>query len=176
MTTIYNSGLTVSSDASNSMEQLTAYLTSHCNKNILVLCIGTDKCIGDCLAPLVGSYLKKRQFPHPILGTLDMPVHALNMETAVDEINSTYPDHFIVAVDACIGEEDSIGAIQIRHAPISPGKGVGKTLPQVGHLSIVGIVDSYENSELFTLRSIRLGFVMKMAEIIAEALISAYPS
>ena len=67
-----------------------------------------------------------------------------------------------------------IGEIRIRDYAIHPGKGVGKELPEVGIASIIGIVDSSENSELFFSRSIRLSFIMDMAKVISKALMDAY--
>ena len=61
-----------------------------------------------------------------------------------------HPNSNIIGVDACLGDTENIGEIQARNYPIHPGKGVGKTLPKVGDVSIIGIVDSSDNSELFT--------------------------
>jgi len=89
----------------------------------------------------------------------------------LDEIQKDHPLAFIIAVDACLGEVESIGSIQIRESPIYPGKGVGKSLPSVGDVSLIGIVDGISKDNGFNLHSIRLAFVMEMAEIIAEGLI-----
>ncbi|MDZ5016792.1 DUF1256 domain-containing protein, partial [Clostridium perfringens] len=68
----------------------------------------------------------------------------------------------------------SIGEIHTRDYPIHPGKGVGKNLPDVGIASIIGIIDSSENAEIFTSRSIRLNLVMEMAKVISSSIIEAY--
>ncbi|WP_369323971.1 DUF1256 domain-containing protein [Methanosarcina mazei] len=54
-----------------------------------------------------------------------------------------------------------------------PGKGVGKKLPSVGNISIVGIVDSLKNDTNIALHNIRLSFVMEMAEVIVDSLIQS---
>ena len=41
-----------------------------------------------------------------------------------------------------LGDINSIGEIHIRNYAIHPGKGVGKSFPDVGDTSIIGIVDS----------------------------------
>ncbi|NLM35076.1 MAG: DUF1256 domain-containing protein, partial [Clostridiales bacterium] len=43
----------------------------------------------------------------------------------------------------------------------------------VGESSIIGIVDSTDNNELFTNRTIRLNLVMEMSKVIADSLIHA---
>lgn len=140
----------------------------------IIVCIGTDKCIGDCLGPLVGTFLAKKHLPLPIYGTLDNPIHALNLEVELSKINSKHPDSFIIAIDACLGDTKSIGEIHMREDCLKPGKGVGKTLPSVGNLSIIGIVDSSSKKDSFSSRAIRLSLIMGMANVITDSILTAY--
>jgi len=149
-------------------------IKNYLEEETIIVCIGTDKCIGDCLGPLVGSILNENFFPLPVYGTLSSPIHALNIDERLDEIYKNHPNASIIGVDACLGNEEDIGQIRTRDYAIHPGKGVGKELPEVGIASIIGIVDSSNNSELFFSRSIRLSFIMDMAKVIARALIEAY--
>lgn len=141
-------------------------------KNMIV-CIGTDKCIGDCLGPLVGTLLMKRNISLPVYGTLNYPIHALNLEENLTSIKKAHPFHKIIAIDACLGEREHVGNIQIRHKPIYPGKGVGKKLPSIGDISIVGIVDAINNYNGLSLHTIRLSLIMEMAEIIVNSILIA---
>jgi putative sporulation protein YyaC len=149
-------------------------IKNYVDKDTVIVCIGTDKCIGDCLGPLVGSILTEHFFPLPVYGTLSSPIHALNINERLDEIHIKHPHSSIIGVDACLGDEDDIGKIRIRDYAIRPGKGVGKDLPEVGIASVIGIVDSSDSSELFFSRSIRLSFIMNMAKIISRVFIEAY--
>ncbi|TCO76480.1 spore protease YyaC [Marinisporobacter balticus] len=139
----------------------------------VVICIGTDRCIGDSLGPLVGTMLRNKNFRFPVYGTLDEPIHAVNLIEATRKIKQNHPDGFFIAVDACLGAEDLIGYIHIKKGPISPGKGVGKKLPGVGKISVVGIVDKINNDDCFSIHNIRLNLVMKMAETIVDAFMLA---
>ncbi|EOC99296.1 spore protease YyaC [Caldisalinibacter kiritimatiensis] len=154
-------------------EILSEYLRPFCTQSTILLCIGTDKCIGDCLGPLVGTLLEKSSFPLPIYGTLNSPVHAINLKEKIKEIKKRHPFSFVIAIDACLSSSENIGTIEIRHSPIFPGKGIGKTLPPVGDLSIIGIVDSVRKDKSLSLHSIRLSFVMDMAEVIVKSLLDA---
>lgn len=140
----------------------------------VIICIGTDKCIGDCLGPLVGTLLESSLFPLPIYGTIASPIHALNINQRLDEINKKHPNACIIGIDACLGDLDSIGEIHTRDYAIRPGKGVGKSLPEVGMASIIGIVDSSNSSDLFSSRSIRLSLILDMAKVISKGLLYAY--
>lgn len=144
------------------------------SKDTIIVCIGTDKCIGDCLGPLVGSILKDSLFPIPVYGSIDAPIHALNIDKKLSEITRAHPNAYIIGIDACLGAESSIGEIHIRNFAVRPGKGVGKSLPDVGSKSIVGIIDSNENPELFYTRSIRLSLVLSMAKVISKGIVHGY--
>ena len=152
-------------------EIVKAYLKSG-KKEFVVVNIGTDKCIGDCLAPLVGTLLQEMGYRN-IEGTLDNPIHALNIATNLSTISFKYDDPFILGIDACIGDSDSVGKIQLRNRPLRPGKGVGKKLPEVGDMSIVGIVDS-ESDVSFVQRPIRLAFILQLAKRIVKCLVEVY--
>ncbi|WP_317086087.1 spore protease YyaC, partial [Clostridium neonatale] len=108
--------------------------------------------------------------PLPVYGTLSEPIHALNIDERLNEIKKLHPNAHIIGIDACLGNEEDIGDIRVRNHAISPGKGVGKELPEVGETSIIGIVDTSEYSDLFFSRSIRLSFVMDMAKSISKIL------
>lgn len=150
------------------------FLKRYINDNSIIVCIGTDRCIGDCLGPMVGTMLKERNFPLEVYGTISDPIHALNLDKKLSEIKKNHTNSTIIGVDACLGESENIGEIQIRNYAIHPGKGVGKSLPDVGEVSIIGIVDSCESNELFTNRNIRLNLIMEMSRIITEAIIHSY--
>jgi putative sporulation protein YyaC len=150
------------------------FLKDYIDDKTLIMCIGTDRCIGDCLGPLVGTFLKDKKFPLNVFGTIDEPIHALNLHEKVSKITTKYPDNKIIGIDACLGDVDTIGEIQVRDFPIHPGKGVGKSLPHIGEVSIIGIIDSSDNNELFTNRNIRLNLVMNMAKVITHSIMHSY--
>lgn len=157
-----------------SYSKISYFLKKYIDENTIIVCIGTDRCIGDCLGPMVGTMLKKRFFPLSVYGTISEPIHALNLDKRLAEIKQKHISSRIIGIDACLGETENIGEIQIRDYAIHPGKGVGKSLPDVGEVSIIGIVDSCESNELFTNRNIRLNLIMEMAKTITEAIIHSY--
>ena len=168
-----STGIRVNYQDKDASEILSNYISNFIEDKTLIVCIGTDKCIGDCLGPLVGTFLLKSGFSHPIIGTLQKPAHAINLDSIIKDVKKDYPDHFTIAIDACLGYDGCVGDIQVMMGPVLPGKGVGKRLPQIGDISIVGVVDTIDNSDLFSIKNIRLSFVMSMAELITSSLISA---
>lgn len=144
-------------------------------ENILFLCIGTDRSTGDALGPLTGAHLTELQnFPFPIIGTLEEPLHALNLEQQLQSIQANYSDPFIVAIDACLGKETSIGQFLIQNKPLHPGQAVRKRLPPVGNLSIKGVVNISGCMEHAVLQSTRLHLPFQMSRTLTYALQLAY--
>lgn len=143
--------------------------------NLVFFCIGTDRSTGDALGPLIGSHLtESRIFPFPVIGTLETPLHALNLEQHIDDIKNSNPETYIIAIDACLGKDDSIGQFLFQDGPLQPGQGVGKSLPPIGNASIKGVVNIAGFMEHAVLQSTRLHLPFEMSRILARALQLAY--
>ncbi|OME87544.1 spore protease YyaC [Paenibacillus sp. FSL A5-0031] len=141
---------------------------------IVVVCVGTDRSTGDSLGPLIGTSLSKYRSPHfSLFGTLENPVHAMNLDDTLIEINRRFHKPFVIGIDACLGQVSSVGSIQVGVGPVRPGAGVNKDLPPVGDIHITGIVNVGGFMEYFVLQNTRLHLVMKMADIISLSLFTA---
>ena len=122
-------------------------------KDIIVICIGTDRATGDALGPLVGD--------------------ALNIRDTIDHIYEDFDDPFVIAVDASLGMSKDMGMVTITNSHLFPGKGVNKKLPAIGDMSITGIVNLSGNAGANLLQNTRLYTVKQMAEYIGRALVYA---
>lgn len=142
------------------------------NKNIVFLCIGSDRATGDSLGPIIGYKLSKyiHQPKFHIYGTLEKPVHAKNLKDTVAMIHQKHSDAFIIAIDASLGKSDHIGYITLGEGPLKPGAGVNKDLPEVGDLFITGIVNFAGTLDHMLLQTTRLNVVMSMADKICLAI------
>lgn len=130
---------------------------------IAVVCIGTDRSTGDSYGPLTGQMLSKlRLLEFKLFGTLDKPVHALTLVEAINEID--LDKTLVIAVDAGMGNVDMIGDIGVSYEPVKPGSGLGKNLPEIGDISITGIVAMGGLSPFVMLQNAPLGLVYDMAE------------
>ena len=158
--------------ASKFAGDLTSRLKRHgYNQPRVLLCIGTDRSTGDCLGPLVGSKidLLQQEF-FEVYGTLDKPVHASNLKETLEIIYGKYKDPLIIAVDACLGQTESVGCISLGDGSLQPGAAVNKDLPPVGQIHITGIVNVGGFMEYLVLQNTRLNIVMRLADVIAGGL------
>ncbi|OXM83668.1 spore protease YyaC [Paenibacillus rigui] len=144
-------------------------------RELLFLCIGTDRSTGDSLGPLVGTMLEEAGYDC-VVGTLRRPLDASNMrERLLAEVVPHRASRKIIAIDACLGQASSICSYQVSNQPMEPGKSLGKQLPAVGDFSIAGIVNVDEGQKYAILQSTSLYRVMNMAGEIAAAVTSVFP-
>lgn len=140
-------------------------------RGVVFLCIGTDRSTGDSLGPLIGYKLSRMRIADAaVFGTLDCPVHAMNLEDYVGLLRRYHRNDVIVAVDASVGNQEHIGYITLGKGTLKPGLGVSKNLRAVGDIFITGIVGSCGNYDPIMLQSVRLSIVMRLADCISKSI------
>ena len=89
------------------------------NRPIIFLCIGTDRATGDSLGPLIGYKLKdiKRKNIY-IYGSLEYPVHSINLCEILNKIKSNFINPFIIGIDASLGNVQNIGKVFVEDSPL----------------------------------------------------------
>lgn len=139
---------------------------------VLFFCIGTDRSTGDSLGPLIGYKLTEYGIKNArVIGTLDSPVHAMNLEYSMKRVQNLFADAVVVAVDASVGDVEHVGYITLGRGPLKPGLGVRKNLDAVGDIFITGIVGASGSGDPLMLQSVRLSVVMRLADCISRSVI-----
>lgn len=138
---------------------------------VLFACIGSDRSTGDALGPLVGQKLMRLGGDEgAVIGTLEHPLHALNLAERVLPRLGASPRPLVVAVDAALGPMATIGSVRLARGGLRPGQGVGKDLPEVGDLSLTATVNVRAGAlDAQVLQSTRLFLVQGLAETIGTA-------
>lgn len=152
----------------NLLNLLTTLVMSH--QELVIICVGTDRVLGDALGPLVGTFLLEECRYANVYGTLKEPVHALNLVEAVESVHKHHPNALMIAVDACLGQLTNLERIAFSKDPLKPGTGVSKDLPEVGHVNIQGIVNLAGSMSNLVIQNTRLHTVYNMARVIAGTL------
>lgn len=141
------------------------------HQEIIILCIGSDRSTGDSLGPLIGHQFRDYISPGMyLIGDLNQPVHAANLNYCLKTISKTFDNPYIIAIDASLGKEDHVGYMTLATGPLKPGLGVKKKLPEVGDIHITGIVNSSRDMEFSTLQTTRLSIIFQIADAIVLAL------
>ena len=136
-------------------------------REAVVLAVGSDRVTGDCLGPLVGHMLAGSGAA--VYGTLTAPVTALSVTETYETIKKRHPGAAVDAVDSAVGSDGEVGRIKIFPRGIRPAAAVGRTLPGVGDISVVGVVCPKREGAK-ALGSVRLGEVYTLARTIADGL------
>jgi len=143
------------------------------HREIVILCIGTDRSAGDSLGPLTGTMLLELYPGAKVYGTLENPIHAKNLEENYHHICRYHSDAYILAVDACLGSIRNIGSVSFRQEPLRPGVAVKKNLISVGHASLIGVVNLGGFMEYLTLQNTRLDTTYRLAKVISGTIAQA---
>lgn len=143
-------------------------------RKVVILCIGTEKVIGDSLGPATGTRLVNSLTSDVIVyGMLDSNVNAKNLLLVKDMIKTLHSDRVLVAIDAALGLNSEIGTMQIYAHGLYPGSATNKNLPCIGDVSIVGIVNqkicAFELSMLYTAK---YKMVNDMAHAICQSILN----
>ena len=110
---------------------------------ITFLCVGTDRVIGDSFGPLVGYKLKnlfKDEENIKVIGTLSNIICTHNILKTINEINNTYPESFLIEIDAALSNRNNIGEIVISNNSLSVRSCFSKKNILVGDMSVKGVV------------------------------------
>lgn len=120
-------------------------------ENILFVCIGNGKIIGDSLGPLIGTVLEKNKrliqnnVKIDVIGTFENPILYYNVEEFIKNIDSKdYSE--IVIIDSALGSKENIGKVMITPAEILIGVGVNRGRMVKGDIILKGVVGiNYNN-------------------------------
>lgn len=149
-------------------------LNPHFNRELIYLCIGTDRATGDCLGPLVGTMLQSQLPDLNIFGTLETPAHAVNLSEVLSKIHRSYINPLIIPIDASLGHQQRIGYINAQFGGLTPGTALHKTLPTIGEFHISAVVNVGGYLEQMVLQNTRLYVVYQMAKLIVTGLSRAH--
>ncbi|URZ06711.1 spore protease YyaC [Clostridium felsineum] len=146
-------------------------------KDIVIVSLGVDTVIGDCLGPLVGSMLKRNGIKN-VYGTLDKTVNMSNISKILNEIHEKFNEPYILVVDAAISSEDNVNNIILKNGGFEPGikSNNGKRV-SIGDLSLVGVVwrEDYKRYNLLTLlEQCDFEDVLRLARAISKILILTF--
>lgn len=141
--------------------------------HIIILCIGTNKIIGDSIGPMVGQVLYKELKYDKIivLGNMIETINFKNAKQLIESIFKEYTKPFIITIDSALGKEDMVNQIVINKGIVKIGKSLGRSICYYSNINIKGVVgvdkkDKYENIK--TLQNVDLELITKLSTTIAN--------
>lgn len=123
-------------------------------KEIVIVCAGTTRIIGDALGPITGTFLTENNVKN-VYGTLQKPVDAINLTKVIEEIKSNYFKPYIIAVDSAVslgnsylvGKPEFLKSITVEDRAITVRSWDTKNAVPIGDVGITATVayGSYYN-------------------------------
>lgn len=136
----------------------------------VVMCVGSDKVVGDSLGVIVGEILKHNSnFKGHVYGDLNTPINRTNLKEMSEKIREKHPKSPVIVVDAILGDEEEIGCVKTHAKGVLAGGQFGKG-HMVGDYSILGVVCCKGVSALSFLGSVRLKIVVDLSRRIANGI------
>ena len=148
-------------------DDLSRVLRSEIGRTPVFLCVGSDKIVGDSLAPVVAENLRRFNLPYYIYGGLNAPITAQNCEFAYEFIRAMHPTSMIVLIDSMATYEQArLGDIVVSREYY----GAINKLNIKPDLCIYGVNSLLRNN---LLNCARLRNVLHTAQVISNAIYSA---
>ena len=149
------------------------------HSEIVFLCVGTDRLIGDSFGPLVGSRLKERlkdfnTLEVNVYGTLEENISYTNINEVIDTINKNHSNSYIITIDAALSEKNNIGNIYVKNEKLIIARSLSKSKIEIGDISIKAVVGkNYKlpNYNYFSLQNNSLNKIIKLANIVSDGII-----
>lgn len=140
----------------------------------VIVCVGSDLVVGDCLGPYIGSQLSKKLNNVFVYGTLERPITAKETRVVYNTVKKIHPKSRILVVDAAVGDKTDIGLIKVTDKGIKPGLGVNKDLDILGDVSIIGIVAEKETPPNNLFYQTRFSLIYDLSQVIIKGIIDNF--
>lgn len=137
-------------------------------KEVIFLCIGTDKIIGDSFGPIVGHYLTQKKYT--VYGTLENTVNGTNLNKYINEIYIKHKSPYIIVIDSALGERENINKIVVGKGGIIPGSALNKKNKSIGDLYINAVVGLNCNKNFEELRNAKLYNILNLSNTVVKSI------
>lgn len=141
---------------------------SKTKKEIIFLCIGTDKIIGDSFGPIVGHYLSQNDYT--VYGNLQRTVNGTNLKKYIQQIYINHNSPYIIVLDSALGEYDIVNKIVVGKGGIKPGSALNKNNKLIGDLYINAVVGINSNQNFEELKRVKLYNIISLSNTVFEAI------
>lgn len=143
--------------------------------DIVILCIGTNKLIGDSIGPVVGQKLKKENIQEKvyIYGDMKETINFKNAKQVIENIFKIYEKPFIITIDSALGTQTMVSKIVVSKGIIRIGKSLGRSICYPSHITIKGVVGEYRNTiqeNLYTLKTVKQEIVDELSNKMAKGI------
>lgn len=139
--------------------------------NLAILCIGTNKLIGDSVGPIIGSNLKHLENEYlKIYGTMKNTLNFDNAKNVINEIYDNFSKPYIITIDATLSNRKKVGEIVLNKGYIKIGKALERSICFYSNININCIVGKnlqLKEDNIEELKKVEKNAIYEMSEIVS---------
>ncbi len=151
-------------------------------EKFVILCIGTNRLIGDSVGPLVGSFLKRNMKVNnkiKIIGDCNNNICYKDIEKKIKNISKLYPKSSLIVIDSALSSKENIGKIFVQDRGLKYGDGLKKSTQSIGNISIKAVTGININNRFknfINLKNTAYSDVIDLAQFISSGIIQVMES
>ncbi len=135
----------------------------------IFVCIGSDRVVGDMIAPLVAERMvRDHKVTAYVYGRLHNPITLSNLSKAMEYITSTHIGQQVIIIDASLGKLSEVGKVKLLHSGCVPAGGFGKSDKVYGEISILPVVSTTGISDKTFLTCAKFDNILRLSRNIAD--------
>ena len=135
----------------------------------IFVCIGSDRVVGDMIAPLVAERLvREHRIRAYVYGRLHNPITCSNLVEAMKYITATHTGQQVIIIDASLGKMSEIGKVKLLQSGCIPAGGFGKSARVYGDVSILPVVSTAGISDKTFLTCAKFNTILQLSRDIAD--------
>ena len=136
--------------------------------DLIFICIGTNKIVGDSFGPIIGEILKRNVNDRRIkvIGDLINNINAKNIKNI--KYNCANP--YVISIDSALSDTIEPGNVFIIKKGLVPGSALNKKATAIGNIAIKGIVAKDEKNLIKNYYNLILKFSKNISKIILQSI------
>ncbi len=147
---------------------------NHIYSNVIILCIGTKKVLGDSVGPLVGENIKYLENEYiKIYGVLEHTINFNNAKNIIGDIYKNFDNPYIITIDSALGSKENMGQVILNKGYIKIGKALEKSICFYSNLNIKCVVGKNTNSmvnNLVELKNVDIEEINNIVQIVSKGI------
>lgn len=149
--------------------------------DLIFICIGTNKIVGDSFGPIVGEILKRnlKQNKIQVIGDLTNNINATNIVKNMKHIECVYSNPYIISIDSALSNSIEPGNVFIVKKGLVPGSALNKKNISIGNIAIKGIVAKDEKNLIknyYNLKNVDYKLILKFSKNISKIILQSIKS
>jgi len=137
-------------------------------KNLVFLCIGTTKIIGDSVGPRGGDKLRANDAQAYVYGNTLRQVTAINVEDYAKMISQRHANDVVIVIDSALGKIGDVGTVKITRNGIKPGGAFDKGKDRIGDIGILAVVGDADADRMSELKNRDESFISNLVDKVVE--------